>query len=119
MRYRSMGVTRSGDLRSRTMAGSGDPRRTNGTTAGSGDPRRTNGTTALLWQGLLTLPPEQTYGRGRRRGQETLAEQTGRRRGQETLAEQEVTTPEAIASPHFKTAPVAARRTRCPCRRPG
>src|SRR5208283_4925794 len=46
MRYRSMGVTRSGDLRSRTTAGSGDPRRTNGTTAGSGDPRRTNGTTA-------------------------------------------------------------------------
>src|SRR5208282_5071529 len=41
MRYRSMGVTRSGDLRSRTTAGSGDPRRTNGTTAGSGDPRRT------------------------------------------------------------------------------
>src|SRR5208337_793173 len=29
------------DLRSRTTAGSGDPRRTNGTTAGSGDPRRT------------------------------------------------------------------------------
>src|SRR5208282_1440131 len=46
MRYRSMGVTRSGDLRSRTTAGSGDPRRTNGTTAGAGDPRRTNGTTA-------------------------------------------------------------------------
>src|SRR5208282_318210 len=48
--------------------------------------RRDPSRAALLWQGLLTLPPEQTYGRGRRRGQETFAEQ-------------EVTTPEAIASP--------------------
>ena len=35
------------------------------------------------------------------------------------LSPSPVTTPAAIASPHFTTPPVAARRTRCPCRRPG
>src|SRR5208283_2664754 len=116
------------DLRSRTTAGSGDPRRTNGTTAGSGDPRRTNGTTAGSGDPRRTQPNKKETARPVEscsvvarspdlatrtdlRSRTTAGSGDFRRtRGHDSRGHR---------FPHFKTAPVAARRTRCPCRRPG
>jgi Transposase len=71
--------------------------------------------------GLLTRPASATDGlpvpdRPRVTWRPVL--RSSERRGQETFAEQSHDS-SGHRFPLFKTAPVAARRTRCPCRRPG